>query len=130
MAVPLAERIPGHAERPGNRLGSEPCCPNVLIVEDGAEQIAWLEDHRPGIFRNLPHMDIPAMAVVHPYRVDGISMVLNVFDADTALEWLIPFALGYPQAIYTGRGNRGSGFRCAEMACFVEDEAAKGEPMP
>ncbi|MGE7204178.1 hypothetical protein ACQKJZ_00710 [Sphingomonas sp. NPDC019816] len=130
MAVPLAERIPDHAERPGNRLGSETCCSNVLIVEHGAEQIAWLEDHRPGIFRNLPHMDIPAMTVVHSCRIDGISTVLNVFAADAVPTRLIPFALGYPQAIYTGRGNRGSGFRYAEMACFVEDEAAKGEPMP
>ncbi|WP_322963611.1 hypothetical protein [Sphingomonas fuzhouensis] len=78
-ALPIADRILGHAERLGIRLGGDKCRPNVLIlfVDHGAQQIQWLIDHRPGIFGNLPYSDIRAMAKdkgpVHAWHLTAIT---------------------------------------------------------
>jgi len=78
-ALPVADRILGHAERLGIRLGGDKCRPNVLIlfVDNGAQQVAWLIDHRPGIFGDLPFADVRAMAKdkgpVHAWHMTAIT---------------------------------------------------------
>lgn len=79
VALPIADRIMDHAQRLGIRLGGDKCRPNVLIlfVDNGADRIAWLADHRPGIFGNLPYADVQAMAKdkgpVHAWHMTAVT---------------------------------------------------------
>ncbi|MCT8000470.1 hypothetical protein NZL82_01105 [Sphingomonas sanguinis] len=77
--APIADRILGHAERLGIRLGGEKCSPNVLllIVENGASQVAWLADHRPSAFGNMSAHDVGELVrdkgPVHSWSLTAIT---------------------------------------------------------
>lgn len=79
LALPIADRMLGHAERLGIKLGGEKCRPNVLIlfVDHGPAHIAWLIDHRPGMFGELAYADVRALAKnkgpVHAWHMTALT---------------------------------------------------------
>lgn len=79
MVLGIADRIMGNAMRLGIELGGEKCSPNVLVlfVENGADQVKWLADHRPGIFGRLQASEVSAMirdkGPVHVWHITAIT---------------------------------------------------------
>lgn len=79
VGAPIADRILGHAERLGIPLGGDKCSPNVLVlfVENGASQVAWLADHRPGVFGDMSAHDVGALVrdkgPVHAWSLTAIT---------------------------------------------------------
>lgn len=75
----IADRIMGNAVRLGLKLGGEKCRPNVLVlfVQNGADQVKWLADHRPGIFGRLQASDVTTMirdkGPVHVWHMTAIT---------------------------------------------------------
>lgn len=75
----LADRVLSNAERLKVRLAGDKCRPNVLIlfVDDGAAQVDWLINHRPGIFGDLPYSTIRQLrhdhGPVHAWHITAIA---------------------------------------------------------
>ncbi|WP_343526793.1 hypothetical protein [Sphingomonas sp.] len=79
LLLGVADRIMQNAQRLGIALGGEKCRPNVVIlfVGNGAQQVRWLSDHRPGIFGNMQASEVSAMerdaGPVHAWNLTAIT---------------------------------------------------------
>jgi len=79
LGKPLADRVLANAERLKIPLAGNKCHPNILIlfVDNGAAQVDWLVNHRPGIFGDLPASVVGALrrdhGPVHAWHLTAIA---------------------------------------------------------